>query len=381
MNQSDMIRTADALIYLVSCAINREKPDRDFCAESDLDAVFDMAQKHNLSAAAAFALKEIMPLPPHWKEAYGKAMRNQALFDMERTKVLDALEANGIWYLPLKGIILKNCYPKSSMREMNDNDILYDASHSKKVHELMKRMDYTCTEYVKSDDGHDVYFKPPAVCFEMHRALMNRYPDPLYFHYYHAKKDLMIKDENRRYAYHMSHDDFYIFHICHLFKHYSGSGTGLRSLADTYLYNREFGDRLDRVYLEGELEKLGLKEFEKKIRCLSDKVFRRLPLDDSETHELEFFVKSGCYGTSAQKLEKKIGSGGSKSAKCKYIMRRIFPPREALHMCYPVVYRHMILYPLIVVYRPFRSLIKHPGKIKRELRNVRNYRTNNNTDQ
>lgn len=376
MDQSNLMKTAEALIYLVSCAINREKPDREFCAKSDLDAVFEMARKHRITAAAAFALKEIMPLPPHWKEAYGKAMRNQAFFDMERAKVLDALEANGIWYLPLKGIILKNCYPKSSMREMTDNDILYDASHSKKVHELMKRMGYTCTEYVRSDDGHDVYVKPPSVSFELHRALMNRYPDPPFFHYYQAKKDLMIKDENRRYAYHMSHNDFYVFHICRMFKHYSRGGTGLRSLTDTYVHYREYGDRLDRVYLEAELEKLGLSEFERKIRCLSDKVFRRLPLEESETRELEFFVKSGCYGTSAQKLEKTIGSGNSKSAKYRYILRRIFPPREALLMCYPVVYRHMILYPLMVVYRLFKSLIKYPGRVRRELRRVRNYRPN-----
>ena len=303
-------------------------------------------------------------------------MRNQAFFDMERAKVLDALEANGIWYLPLKGIILKGCYPKPSMREMTDNDILYDASHSKKVHELMKRMGYTCTEYVRSDDGHDVYVKPPSVSFELHRALMNRYPDPLFFHYYQAKKDLMIKDENRRYAYHMSHNDFYVFHICHMFKHYSGGGTGLRSLSDTYVYYREYGECLDRAYIDAELKKLGLKEFERKIRCLSDKLFRRLPLDDSETRELEFFVKSGCYGTSAQKLEKTIGSGNSKSAKYRYILRRVFPPREALLMCYPVVYRHMILYPLMVVYRPFKSLIKYPGRVRRELRRVRNYRPN-----
>ena len=140
------------------------------------------------------------------------------------------------------------------------------------------------------------------------------------------------------------------------------------------MYYREYGECLDRAYIDAELKKLGLKEFERKIRCLSDKLFRRLPLDDSETRELEVFIKSGCFGTSARKLEKRIGGG--KDSKRRYIIRRIFPPREALHMCYPVVYRHMILYPLMVVYRPFRSLIKHPGRIKRELRKVRNYRPN-----
>lgn len=84
----------------------------------------------------------------------------------------------------------------------------------------------------------------------------------------------------------MSHDDFYIYHICHLFKHYSGGGTGLRSLSDTNVYYREYGECLDLAYIDAELKKLGLKEFERKIRCLSDKLFRRLPLDDSETREL-----------------------------------------------------------------------------------------------
>lgn len=53
-----------------------------------------------------------------------KIIRKLSLYDIERSKIFAALENKGIWYLPLKGIVVRNCYPKVSMREMSDNDTL-----------------------------------------------------------------------------------------------------------------------------------------------------------------------------------------------------------------------------------------------------------------
>lgn len=43
------------------------------------------------------------------------------------------MEQRGIWYLPLKGIILKEFYPSVGMRQMSDNDILFDEAFAEQV--------------------------------------------------------------------------------------------------------------------------------------------------------------------------------------------------------------------------------------------------------
>ena len=58
---------------------------------------------------------------------------------------------------------------------------------------------------------------------------------------------------------------------CHTYKHYIHAGSGLRSLADTYVFLRAHPD-LDREYLDAELKKLRIADFEEKMRVLSEKV-------------------------------------------------------------------------------------------------------------
>ena len=48
----------------------------------------------------------------------------------------------GIWYAPLKGILLQALYPKYGMRQMSDNDILYGVEGQKKLIAMMKKRGY-----------------------------------------------------------------------------------------------------------------------------------------------------------------------------------------------------------------------------------------------
>ncbi|MBQ2536909.1 MAG: nucleotidyltransferase family protein, partial [Ruminococcus sp.] len=121
MSQIEETKTAMDLIYLVSCAVNNVIPDAQRCGEMDDEAVYSLANRHMLSAAAAFALKKVMPLPNHWHNAIGNSMRRLVIYHAERSKILREFDERGIRYLPLKGIILKGIYPKPEMREMSDN--------------------------------------------------------------------------------------------------------------------------------------------------------------------------------------------------------------------------------------------------------------------
>lgn len=138
------------LIFLVSCAVNSEKPDKKKCDKMELSAVLNMAIRHSLSVAAATALEQVMTLPEDFKEAKYKAVRRQSLLNVEREKVIAALEDNGIWYIPLKGIEIKNHYPETAMREMADNDILCDSEKTAEIKTLMEGLGFACIYYKKA---------------------------------------------------------------------------------------------------------------------------------------------------------------------------------------------------------------------------------------
>ena len=373
MNHDLLMSTAKDLIYLLSCAVHETAPDPQRCASMDLPSVYRLAEEHMLSAAAAFALERTITLPENWQAAKGNAIRKQIIHHAERKKVFQMLEENKIWYLPLKGIVLKDCCPKPAMREMSDNDVLFDISKGNIVKKCMQDLGYTCTEFFKTDHGHDVYQKPPCVVFEMHRSLVNRQAFPVIFEYYQNKTDLRKKDTGSSYACHMSDEDFYVYLICHIYKHYSGSGTGLRSLLDIYVYCHRHHSQPDWPYIDATLAALGLKEYADGARSLAKKIFSGQDLSEQEYKELCYYVESRAYGQFKHSIEKKIAKNDGRFLKSKYILRRIFPTKDSLQLYHPFVYRHMFLYPVMLIYRPIQGLIRHPKKLKKEFAVIRRF--------
>lgn len=135
MSNESIHQTVWDLAWLLSCAVHRKTPPRKEMNSMDLEKLYKMAKFHSLAAMAAMALEAsgiFMETDgaesKRWKETKEKAIRKTILLDGERSAVLQFMEQNGIWYLPLKGCIIKNYYPRIGMREMADNDILYDGS-------------------------------------------------------------------------------------------------------------------------------------------------------------------------------------------------------------------------------------------------------------
>lgn len=253
------------MLYLTACSINKEVPSAEKVQKMDLEKLYNICKFHSLTVITADALEKAgVQLPKVWKEASAKAIRKNLLLDVEREQILDFMEKSGIWYMPLKGVILKNLYPKSGMRQMSDNDILYDSNFCKQLCEYMKSRGYTPKGI--GVGHHDDYQKPPVYNFEMHRYLFEEIHDANIADYYSDIKRKLVKDENKKYGYHFTDEDFYIFMIVHEYKHYSIGGTGLRSLLDCFVYLREKGDKLNWDYINSELTKLGISDYEKKIK-------------------------------------------------------------------------------------------------------------------
>ena len=100
-----------------------------------------------------------------WQQEHDKALKRFILFQHERQQLLAKFEEKGIWYAPLKGLVLQPYYPQPYQRQMTDNDILFDTQCQKEVKQLMLQQGF----YQKSSQHHiDTYMKKPILNFEMH---------------------------------------------------------------------------------------------------------------------------------------------------------------------------------------------------------------------
>lgn len=173
----------------------------------------------------------------------------------------------------------------------------------------------------------------------------------------------------KRYGRHFSDEDFYVYMIAHEYKHYSGGGTGLRSLLDTYVYLKAKGETLDRTYIAGELDKLGIAGFEAQNRSLAMHLFGGEKLTGQDEEMLEYILSSGTYGTvrnSVKNSIKRYGSG--RFGKLRYVMSRLFLPMNTVRATFPLFAKYPILLPFLPLYRVFRGLTSREGRLRAELK-------------
>lgn len=365
--------TAQTLIELLSCAVN-ETECKLSPEEVDFDELYTLSKAHEVRSAVAFALESAGIADRRFTQAKLKAKRKLGLFDIEREKICEKLSDAGIWYLPLKGIVMKDFYPRYGMREMSDNDILCDSTKMPQVREIMESLGYTCESY--GEWNHDVYQKPPTLEFEMHHSLFKERDALSLKEYYHHVFDRLTHKGGCEYAF--TDEDFYIYMLAHTYKHFSNSGTGLRPLLDIYVYLTTHL-ALDSSYVAREIESLRLTEFERITRDLARKLFDKEKLSEEDRELLPLFLDSSLYGTVEQqkynRLTRLLDGRDTKRAKTRYFFNRVFLNGDQLEKHYPFFAKNKWLLPILYLYRPFKGLFRRPKEIMRETKDVVGYRS------
>lgn len=374
MTKNEYRQAAQNLVYLSTCVINEKIPNKEQVSKMNLQQLYHVAKHHMMTAITAYALESVGVHDEAFVQAKAKAMRKDALLTIEKDAVTAHLEAAGIWYMPLRGSFLKELYPAEWMRQMTDVDILFDANYREKVKEIMENLGFTTTIFGKGGH-HDCYQKPPVCDFEMHHSLF----EPMSFEYvsrqssdiveyYKKVQKKLLPDNKSRYGRMLSNEDFYLYMIAHEYKHYAVVGAGVRSLLDTYIYWRKFGNLLDLNYLAKELQTLGITKFEQENRDLAFTLFEGEVLTTEQQEMFEYMLLSGAQGTYKNVLKNQLDRfGGGRKAKLKYCFNRIFPPMAYIKLSYPFVYKHKILIPFLPIYRFGKGVVLYREQLKNEI--------------
>lgn len=384
-----MEKDLEDTLYLMGCALNSIKADPERLKQMNFEKIYHISSRHMISSIVVTSLidsgiYDALPmssdLSKKWIWQREQTIRRTMLMDHERNKLFSFMESAGIGYMPLKGIILKDLYPQIGMRQMADNDILFDEKRKDDLKKYMDEAGYTCKDNPGSN--HLVFSKAPFYSFEMHKLLVNEKLFHRWSSYNSEAPKHLIKNDGDRYGYHFSDEDFYIFMIIHSYKHYSVSGTGLRTLADWYIYLCQ-KKSMNWNYINNEMEKYGVSDFERTGRTLSEKIFSAdginagidfSALSASESDMLIYVYGSGTYGTIQNRCRNDLKALFSEEEtsqknkiKIRYYWNRIVPPLSWYEANTPYVYQHRYLVPFYVIGRLVRAVIFKRSRIKVEI--------------
>lgn len=365
-------REINYFIYLLSCALNEIDAKQE--EGIDYNAILSLAKKHQVFNIIASSIAQMPNTPADIKEQFKNynlsEITRMIAVNNERRIIFEELTKSKIAFMPLKGLIIKAYYPKESMRQMSDNDILFDISRRDDVAKIMKSFGY---KSVATGENSDDYHKAPFSTFEFHRELF--FDEKEFCPKFDNLWDNATPDKDNPYLYNMGLDDVYIYNVCHMYKHYSTAGCGVRFLADNYLFLKKENQNLDWQYINSKLDEFGILDYEQKSRKLAFKIFENQELNDEELALFETYINNGIYGDGMIKLQRELQNMSGK----KYFLKRLFPPKAKMIADNRILEKKPYLLLFFYIKRLFKALF-NSRKTVNEIKAVNQIENTNKTE-
>ena len=339
---------------------------KELCNCSDYSQLLFATKKHSLGTLFYLAVKDSEKVAPEIKNQalkhYLSQINQQASQDYYVEKLFAKLKDANLRFLPLKGGAIRNLYPSPELRTSCDVDFFYDEKDKKQVYSILTELGF--------QKGHETVnhceWQSGVVTIESHHALVTE--GGPYADYY---KDVWSRLESKDGCqYQFSKEDLYIYCIVHSAKHFASGGFGVRTVLDFYFFNSK--NDFNQEYLSRELDKLGLKEYERVIKNLANYWFGGEEANQDVCDVGKYVLDSGVYGNSDNFAVIKGGEKDLKSTKKKFWLKTIFPSYKTMKGKYKILKKLPFLLPFAWVYKWFEVLFTRPAKFKRTIENSDN---------
>ncbi len=281
--------------------------------------------------------------------------------------VCEAFEQNGIHYMPLKGLPIRELYPSAEMRTMGDVDILIKTEQYPAICDVLTSLGFTP---VLESVYELVWQKSDTLYLELHKSLFPTYDVDFHKEFGDGWAKAIVQGESCRYA--LSPEDTFVYLFTHFAKHYLDGGIGVRHLADLWVYLRA-NPSLDAADVNEKLDRLHLRAF-----C--DNVKKTLSVWMGEEEEtpataqiLQTVWTAGVYGTPE---EHQIAGAERNTVtttgdmKRRHFLAYAFPPFELMSYAYPVLKKAPFLLPLVYVWRVVTKAVLRPGQVLQHSKSV-----------
>ncbi|KJS02074.1 MAG: hypothetical protein VR68_03280 [Peptococcaceae bacterium BRH_c4a] len=367
------------LTRLLSSAIDGMQPQNP-PENLDWGKLYALATHHSVSNMACYGIEKLDSAgkPPQevlmkFQSDQKKAVAKEATQHITVEQVLKTFEENRIACMPLKGYLIKYLYPKPDMRLMADVDILFKDEQTEQMEKLLLGLGFVLEH---KGGKHDNYFKTPFIKLEMHRMLMPE--DSPSSDYFNKVWDRAGLKAGCQYTYQLSHEDFFVYIMMHLTKHYANGGTGIRSIMDIWLYNTRYRSEMDWDYIETELEKIKLREFAENILGLGEVWFGNADSNALYDEMTDFIFCSGVYGTKRNAAASSMNTYAGKNIpfwlmKLRYYLKLFFPGPEHMKILYPFLGKLSFLMPVCWVLRGGKCLLfkcEHTFQVINNVRSI-----------
>lgn len=359
------------VINLIHSALTGKKYD--LPADFDFVSVYKYAKSHRIIPLVYYGIVNCgIKLDQQLNDSFFFEVCQSMAVSQKQNHSLSRLSAefekNGIDFMPLKGSIIKDLYPKAEMRTMGDADIIFRMEQYEKIMPILEGMGL---KFVKENENELAWEDAPFY-LELHRYLVSPQHED-YFKYFGDGWRFAELAKGSEHRYVMNDEDYYIYLFAHLTKHYRFSGIGIKHLVDIWVYLNA-KTNLDMNYIEQEFKKLKMYEFHKNVVRTVKCWFDGEPSDEVIDTITDKVFGSGAFGTSASTkaaaAAKTLENSKVKNVKFNFFLRSAFPSYKNMCIIFPVLKKVPVLLPFMWIWRLIYAVLFKRKNVKNQYENI-----------
>lgn len=357
------------LIELLSAAIHERKIEINSVEKIKWKSIIEEAEAHNVKGLLYSAINKSECLKYVDKEILKQWKRDTlftGVYQLEHirqiSKVLKVFNKENIPVIVLKGLVVREIYPKPELRSMSDADILVKKEDLNSIKKLLIDLGYTQSG---TTEAHIVFEHKDHYAIEVHWTLtdMRYFKGQPVFENQIWENTIKVNVGDSE-ALSLSFENL-VIHLCiHMAVHSVSSGFGIRQLCDLVLLVEKKGSLIDWPSFLNKIKKCGIEKFTISLFLVCRQLFNMtIPQELNniilvEEGILKLLINdifsSGVYGTRSitRMFGNQLGydlhnlnSLNSVSIVKKFIMI-LFPPNKKLTDRYSYARKYNILIPI-----------------------------------
>ncbi|MDE6471143.1 MAG: nucleotidyltransferase family protein [Eubacterium sp.] len=366
-------------VTLISSHLNNIPPAPP--ADIDWEEIFNLSNIHNVCAITANQIllldKEFQPeaqILSKFRQQLGYTLIDSDGKEKALSYLKSLLSENEIEFILVKGAILKELYPIKELRTSSDIDVIVKNNDLERLRSVLNE-NADCI--ITNDTEKEVSFSYIEQNIEVHSTLDT---DNTYF------EKIFDMCEKRGYEYKISNEDHLLYVLCHIIKHFSAFGAGIKMFMDIDVIIRNTDDIDYNKFIE-KCRQINIETFAKASLALCHSWFDTpvaTEIDLSSDFKLkELFeneiISSGNFGYSKRNtgdyyINKEMNKNGKNnlSTKLKALITLFFPSMDYLKNHYRYSAKCPLLLPIAWLSRLLSAVFKRNKQSKNTIRTILN---------
>lgn len=284
-----MNKAQEYIVQILNHSIHNKKIELDTNEDISWKDILEECKSHNIESLVYYGIhsntlktidKDILEL---WKKQTFMSNVYQINHIKQISNVLSIFNDKNIPVIVLKGLVIRDLYPKSELRTMGDADILVHEKDMEIVINILNSLGY-------EEEGRNTYhieFEKGNSHIEVHWLLTNegmfKGMDELNNDIWSNTKEVKIGDSN---ALSMCDEDLLLYLLIHMAQHFICSGFGIRQVCDVLLLVEQRSKFIDWNSFMIKAKRNGIDKFTMSIFAICNKLFGMSIPDELEQYKI-----------------------------------------------------------------------------------------------